>query len=125
MTNSREHPQDNLRSKSPVETNITAPEVNRAAADIEHRHYAPIETALPNKTSDYEWKLETGDIQSYQHNHTGGWLHIDPQGQFYDRYAQPIVRDVALDHAGHGIPKENAQVNETGHYRENDMGISL
>ncbi|MGA2250694.1 hypothetical protein [Terracidiphilus sp.] len=44
---------------------------------------------------------KTGVIQSYQHNQTAGWLHIDPQGQFYDRQAQPIAKENALEHAGH------------------------
>ena len=56
---------------------------------------------LPNDASGYEWKRETGDIQSYQHNQTGGWLHIDQQSQFYDRHAQPIAKEHALEHAGH------------------------
>ena len=30
---------------------------------------------LPNDASGYEWKRETGDIQSFQHNQTGGWRH--------------------------------------------------
>jgi hypothetical protein len=53
------------------------------------------------KPPDTSWKRETGDIQSYQHNQTAGWLHIDPQGQFYDRHAQPIAKEHALEHAGH------------------------
>jgi hypothetical protein len=56
---------------------------------------------LPNDASGYEWKRQTGDIQSYQHNQTAGWPHIDPQGQFYDRQAQPIAKEHALEHAGH------------------------
>lgn len=48
----------------------------------------------------YDWKRETGEIQSYQHNQTRGWLHIDPQGQFYDRHAQPLLRAVALEQSG-------------------------
>ena len=70
------------------------------AADIEHRHNAPIQKALPNEASDYEWKRETGEVQSYQHTHAGSWLHIDPQGQFYDRQAKPIIRETALEQAG-------------------------
>jgi hypothetical protein len=34
-------------------------------------------------------------------NGANGWLHIDHQGQFYDRQAQPIAREHALEHAGH------------------------
>jgi hypothetical protein len=65
------------------------------------RHYAPIEAAMPNETAGYEWKRETGEIESYKHDQTGGWLHIDPQSNFYDREAQPITREYALEHAGH------------------------
>ena len=101
MTNSREHPQDDLRRQPPTETMVSIPEIVRAEADIENRHYAPIEAALPNGASGYDWKRETGDIQSYQHNQTEGWLHIDHQSQFYDREAQPITRENALEHAGH------------------------
>ena len=66
-----------------------------------HQHYAPTQTALPNEATGHDWKRETGDIQSYQHNQTDGWLHIDQQGQFYDRHAQPIAKEHALEHAGH------------------------
>jgi hypothetical protein len=59
------------------------------------------QTTSGNEVAGYDWKRETGDIQSYQHNQTAGWLHIDPQGQFYDRQAQPILKENALEHAGH------------------------
>jgi hypothetical protein len=99
MTNSREHSQEELRRQILAETTIRAPENISTTADIERRHNAPIQTALPNEASDYEWKRETGDVQSYQHTHAGSWLHIDPQGQFYDRQAQPITRETALEQA--------------------------
>ena len=99
MTNSREHPLDDLRRHPPTETMVSIPEIVRVEADIENRHYAPIETALRNEASGYDWKRETGDIESYQHNQTGGWLHIDPQSQFYDRQVQPTTREAALEHA--------------------------
>jgi hypothetical protein len=73
----------------------------QSTAEIDHRHYAPLHNALPTDASGYEWKRETADIQSYQHNRTGGWLHIDTQGLFYDRQAQPIAKENALEHAGH------------------------
>src|ERR1039457_358760 len=100
MTNSREHSQEELRRQILAETNIHAPENISTSADIEHRHNAPIQAALPNEASDYEWKRETGEVQSYQHAHAGSCLHIDPQGQFYDRQAQPITRATALEQAG-------------------------
>jgi hypothetical protein len=101
MTNSREHSEEQLRRPSLTEANLPATENLRSTRnDVERRHYDPIETALPNDSSGYEWRRETGQIQSYQHNRTGSWLHIDPQGQFYDREAQPISREAALEQAG-------------------------
>ena len=101
MTNSREHPQDDLRRQPLAETMASIPEIIRTEADVDKRHYAPIEAALPNETSGYEWKRETGEIESYKHDQTGGWLHIDPQSNFYDREAQPTTRENALESAGH------------------------
>jgi hypothetical protein len=114
MTNSREHSQEELRRQSLAEANIPAIENPRSThSDVEHRHYDPIETALRNESSGYEWRRETGEIQSYQHNHTGSWLHIDPEGQFYDRQAQPVTREAALEQAGQASTRslgDNAQV---------------
>jgi hypothetical protein len=127
MTNSREHSQEELRRQILAETITHAPENISATADIEHRHSAPIQTALPNEASDYDWKRETGDVQSYQHNHAGSWLHIDPQGQFYDRQAQTITREAALEQAGqssaHSVG-DNAQV-QSGSKATADLGLSL
>jgi flagellar biosynthesis GTPase FlhF len=128
MTNSREHSQEELRRQTLAETTIHAPENISTAADIEHRHNAPIQAALPKEASDYEWKRETGEVQSYQHNHAGSWLHIDPQGQFYDRQAQPITRETALEQAGHTSAHsmgDNAQVQSGSGNNNNDQGISL
>jgi hypothetical protein len=83
---------------------------------------------LPKETEGYEWKRETGDIESYKHDQTGGWLHIDPQSNFYDREAQPISRENALQHAAHeschSVP-ENAVVTSNHGDNNNDQGISL
>jgi conjugative relaxase-like TrwC/TraI family protein len=99
MTNSNEQtPEEQKRPESeltPVAITL------QAISETDQRHYAPLHIALPNESEGYEWKRETGDIQSYQHADTAGWLHIDPQGQFHDRYAQPIERDHALEHAAH------------------------
>jgi hypothetical protein len=128
MTNSREHPLDDLRRYPPTETMVSIPEIVRVEADIDNRHYAPIEAALPNEASSYEWKRETGDIESYQHNQSGGWLHIDPQGQFYDRQVQPTTREAALEHAGH-IPAhlmgDNVQMQSPNGSNINDQQSSL
>jgi hypothetical protein len=108
------------RSKQPM------PPLN--AEQIEHnRHYAPIETALRSAARGYDWKHENAGIQSYQRNHTGGWLHIDPQGQFFDRHAQPVTKETALEHARHSHSHsvgENAQSLGSGR-NSNDLGFSL
>jgi len=128
MTNSREHSQDDLRREPPTEKMVSIPEIVRHEVEVDTRHYAPVEAALPNETSGYNWKRETGDIESYKHNQTGGWLHIDSQSQFYDREAQPITKEDALEHAGH-IPAhsmgDNAQVQSGSGNNNNDQGISL
>jgi hypothetical protein len=127
MTNSREHSQEELRRQILAETITHAPENINPTADIELRHNAPIQTALPNEASDYEWKRETGEVQSYQHTHAGSWLHIDPQGQFYDRQAQPITREAALEQAdqssAHSLG-DKAQV-QSGSKDIPDLGLSL
>jgi conjugative relaxase-like TrwC/TraI family protein len=128
MTNSREHPQDDLRREPPTEAMVSLPEIIRHEAEVDARHYAPIEAALPKETEGYEWKRETGEIESYKHDQTGGWLHIDPQSNFYDREAQPISRENALEHAAHepshSVP-ENAVVTSNNGDTNNDQGISL
>jgi len=128
MTNSREHPLDDLRRQPPTEPMVSIPEIVRHEVEVDTRHYAPIEAALPNESSGYNWKRETGDIESYQHNQTGGWLHIDPQSQFYDRQVQPTTREAALEHAGH-IPAhsvdDNTQMQSHNSSNNNDQGISL
>jgi conjugative relaxase-like TrwC/TraI family protein len=101
MTNSREHPQDDLRREPSTDAMVSLPEIIRHEAEVDTRHYGPIEAALPKETEGYEWRRETGDIESYKHNQTGGWLHIDPEGQFHDREAQPIEKEAALANAGH------------------------
>jgi len=127
MNNSREHSQEELRRQILAETIIHAPEITGTTAYIEHRHNAPIQTALPNEASDYAWKRETGEVQSYQHTHAGSWLHIDPQGQFYDRQAQPITRETALEQAGqasaHSL-SDNAQM-RSGSKDITDLGLGL
>jgi hypothetical protein len=127
MNNSREHSQEDLRRQILAETVIHAPENICTAADIEHRHNAPIQAALPKEAEDYQWKRETGEVQSYQHTHAGNWLHIDPQGQFYDRQAQPITREAALEQAGQSTAhsmSHNAQV-QSGSKDATDLGLTL
>jgi hypothetical protein len=55
-------------------------------------------------------------------------LHIDTQGQFFDRHAQPITRDNALEQAGHSLAQsvaENAQSPTGSGLNLNGHGISL
>jgi hypothetical protein len=83
--------------------------------------------ALPNEASDDEWKRETGEVQSYQHTQAGSWLHIDPQGQFYDRQAQPITREAVLEQAGQSSAHslgDKGQV-QSGNKDTTDLGLSL
>jgi conjugative relaxase-like TrwC/TraI family protein len=128
MTNSREHSQDDLRREPPTEAMVSLTEIIRREAEIDSRHYAPIEAALPKETEGYEWKRETGEIESYKHDQTGGWLHIDPQSNFYDREAQPITRENALEHAAHEplhSVAENAVVTSNNSSDNNEHGMGL
>jgi len=101
MTNTKELTPEEQRRQFQQEAHEPATDKAQSRSEIDQRHYAPLQNALPNDASGYEWKRETGEIQSYQHNQTGGWLHIDQQSQFYDRHAQPIAKEHALEHAGH------------------------
>jgi len=101
MTNSREHTQEEVHREPQAATMVPILEIVRAEVDSEHRHNAPLETAMPHETSGYEWRHETGEIQSYKHDQTGGWLHIEPESNFYNREAQPITRENALESASH------------------------
>jgi conjugative relaxase-like TrwC/TraI family protein len=90
-------------------------------------HWLPLAQALDYKTAEtFTWKGENGPIQSYRSEETNGWLHIDRHGDFYDRHAQPITRENALEQVGKG-----AAVNMTGELSNakgvgnNDQGISL
>jgi conjugative relaxase-like TrwC/TraI family protein len=128
MTNTREQTQEEQRRQFQHEAQNPANEKTQAQTELDLRHYAPIQTALPNEASAYDWKRETGDIQSYQHNERGGWLHIDPQGQFYDRQAQPISREAALEKAAHSVDlslSQGTQAQSTTASSGNEQGISL
>lgn len=128
MTNSREHPQDDLRREPSTETMVSLPEIICHEAEVDTRHYAPIEAALPNETAGYEWKRETGEIESYKHDLTGGWLHIDPQTNFYDRHAQPIEKEHALENAGHftlAVNESSQAESLTKDTVGTDQGLSL
>ena len=118
MTNTKEQTPEEQRRQFQHEAQNPANDKVQMPTEIELRHYGPIQTALPNESTGYEWKRETGDIQSYRHDHTGGWLHIDPQANFYDREAQLITKENALDHAAH-------EPSHTVTGKDNDQGLGL
>jgi conjugative relaxase-like TrwC/TraI family protein len=128
MTNTREQTQEEERRQFQHEAQNPVNDKTQPQNEIDLRHYAPIHTALPNDATGYDWKRETGDIQSYQHVESRAWLHIDSQGQFYDRQAHPISRETALSNAndlstqaigtGQAIPDKSATAN-------NDLGLSI
>ena len=128
MTNTKEQTPEEQRRQFQQEAQNPAIDKVLIPTEIELRHYAPIQTALPNEANGYDWKRETGDIQSYQHNQTGGWLHIDPQGQFYDRQAQPILREAALEHGSHSAGTsvaQNSQIQSPTVSIGNEQGFGL
>ncbi len=93
-----------------------------------NRQYGPIETALQTEAQGYKLQRETDGIHSYQHPETHRWLHIDSQGQFFDRHAQPITRENALEQAGHSLTQsaaENAQSPAGNGLNLNSHGITL
>ena len=123
MTNSREQSQEEQRRQFQAESNVSQPE-KQSAEQIDQRHYAPIQTALRDEAVGYDWKRETGDIESYQHKEHHGWLHIDLAGSFYDRQGLPIARETALENAGHvSQALDNAQSRPVS--IPNDQGFSL
>lgn len=126
MNNAREQSLDEQRRQFQNEAHFPTSERNQTVAEVDHRHYDPIRVALREESSGYDWKRETGDIQTYQHKDHGGWLHVAPEGQFYDRQAQPISRETALEHAGH-VPSQSlaeaAQKRSTN--SNDDQGFSL
>ena len=125
MTNSREQSQEEQRRQFQAESNVSQPE-KQTAEQIDHRHYAPIQTALRDEAVPYDWKRETGDIQSYQHRDHHGWLHIDQTGSFYDRQAHPVSRETALENAGHVTSlMVNNDTNARSVGASNDPGFSL
>ncbi|MGB0105835.1 MAG: conjugal transfer protein, partial [Candidatus Sulfotelmatobacter sp.] len=119
----KEHTMQHLNELKPEQqSQLTSEQAER------NRQYGPIETALPTEAQVYKWQRETDGIHSYQHPETHRWLHIDSQGQFFDRHAQPITRENALEQAGHSLTHsvaENAQSPTGSGLNLNSHGISL
>ena len=87
-----------------VEPVKVQPEIEPLSRDTEtkeERHLAPLHEALtPDQTAQFEWRAQTGSIQTYEHVETQRNIHIDGEtGQFYDQERNPITQDAALDHA--------------------------
>ena len=119
----KEHTMQHLNELKPEEQSQLTPEQAER-----NRQYGPIETALPTEAQGYKWQRETDGIHSYQHPETHRWLHIDSQGQFFDRHAQPITRENALEQVGHSLTQsvaENAQSPTGSGLSLNAHGISL
>jgi conjugative relaxase-like TrwC/TraI family protein len=119
----KEHTMQHLNELKPEQQSQLTPEQGER-----NRQYGPIETALPTEAHVYKWQRETDGIHSYQHPETHRWLHIDSQGQFFDRHAQPITREKALGQAGHSLTQsvaENAQSPTGSGLNLNGHGITL
>ena len=92
-----------------------------------NRQYGPIETSLQTEAHGYKWQRETDGIHSYQHPESHRWLHIDTQGQFFDRQAEPITHENALEQARHSPTQsiaENAQSPTGSGLNLNSHGIA-
>jgi hypothetical protein len=86
-------------------------------AEIE-RHDAPMREALEYEdAAQFQWKGETGTIQTYQHTETGRNIHIDSKGQFYSQAGKPTDKDAALERA---MPAGRAH---SQNEFENDLGL--
>ena len=95
----RQEPHHTRQPKEPIMSDQRQ-ERSQQPEELFQRQRGPIEKALtPQEAQDFTWKRSYGEIQTYEHDRTHGRVHIDPQGQFYDRYAQPIAKEAALDHA--------------------------
>jgi len=70
--------------------------------------WEPLMQAVPVEVADsFQWAGSNGTVQSYRHESTHQYLHIDgPTGQFYDRDKNPLSREAALDRA---LPQESLQ----------------
>ena len=93
------------------------------------RRWEPIDQVLaPKEASPYQWRREHGEIQTYQHTRTAGHLHIDPQGQCYDRHANPISKEQAFNNAhhtpAHSVGQEHGTTSTT-QAQSQDQGLGI
>ena len=95
------------------------------AAHEDKGHWYPIARELDFATAEkFTWKSENGHIQNYRSEETQGWLHIDRHGTFYDRHAQPISREVALESAGHALSGASMGVSRPNDQVDRGLGVS-
>ncbi|MFC6647164.1 hypothetical protein ACFQBQ_16615 [Granulicella cerasi] len=67
----------------------------------ERRHWVPLVQSIGLEHAEaFTWQKEHAEIQSYRNDENRGWLHIDTQGQFFDRNAQPIAAQAAPEPLG-------------------------
>jgi conjugative relaxase-like TrwC/TraI family protein len=129
----RQEPHHAQQPKEPIMSDQRQ-ERRQQPEELFQRQRGPIEKALtPQEGQDFTWKRSYGEIQTYEHDRTHGRVHIDPQGQFYDRHAQPITREAALDHAlgqhhhhaHHGNGNDLGSSVSKGREQDHGKGISL
>ena len=127
MTNSREHSQEELRRQT-CRTIFTHPKTSAPLPNIEQ----PAQCSNPSSSAkgSVRIRVEARDRRSPElpaQPDAGSWLHIDPQGQFYDRQAQPITRETALEQAGQSSAHSSVTTHSLSQQRSNnnDQGISL
>lgn len=109
--------------------------VERQAAQLEptaeeKRHWEPLVQSIGVEHAEpFVWRKEHAEIQSYRSVENRGWLHIDSQGQFFDRNAQPIAAQVALEPVGLSSIESRGNVHSTEERNEtpphSNHGLSL
>lgn len=96
----------------------------------ERRHWEPLVQSIGIEHAEpFAWRKEHAEIQSYRNDQNPGWLHIDAHGQFFDRNAQPIAAQAALEPFGLSTAitrgnEQSAGINKDGP-TDSGYGISL
>jgi hypothetical protein len=96
----------------------------------ERRHWEPLVQSIGIEHAEpFAWRKEHAEIQSYRNDQNPGWLHIVAHGQFFDRNAQPIAAQAALEPFGLSTAitrgnEQSAGINKDGP-TDSGYGISL
>ena len=87
MTNTKEHSPEEQGQPLQHEAHKPADDKGQIQAEVNLRHYAPIQSALANEATGYDWKRETGDIQSLPAHPkpTGGYILTHEVSSMTDR----------------------------------------